>query len=276
MVSANQGMPWSTKRLPTSRSRKKTTTRTRQDHDAAVGENVREEAVEASQASPPAASASASQLHHLPSPQPQTAVGSQRCSTPGPPAASLNSSSPRTGLFEGRPHEQRQGAARGTRSSARKDLVSAFPWEALDIDKLKSTTTTTTLIAQELASPALNTTTPSRSSPPQSSKGQQQQTEDKAADLSPSLRIMSRNRPRGPPVPRDNGLAANEETDMWNKILQDLRKAKEKNDKQKVLAEQIATLNEKIGREGGSKSDSFPSPWAFALCFFLLQFRLYA
>ncbi|RAH40965.1 SAGA-associated factor 29 family protein [Aspergillus brunneoviolaceus CBS 621.78] len=210
MVSANQGMPWSTKRLPTSRSRKKTTTRTRQDHDAAVGEN----------------------LHHLPSPQPQTAVGSQRCSTPGPPAASLNSSSPRTGLFEGRPHEQRQGAARGTRSSARKDLVSAFPWEALDIDKLKSTTTTTTLIAQELASPALNTTTPT-------------------ADLSPSLRIMSRNRPRGPPVPRDNGLAANEETDMWNKILQDLRKAKEKNDKQKVLAEQIATLNEKIGREGG-------------------------
>ncbi|KAL4815577.1 hypothetical protein BDW67DRAFT_163753 [Aspergillus spinulosporus] len=62
---------------------------------------------------------------------------------------------------------------------------------------------------------------------------------------------MSRNRPRGPPLPRDNGLAANEETDMWNKILQDLRKAKEKNDKQKALAEQIAALNEKIGSEGG-------------------------
>jgi SAGA-associated factor 29 len=54
-------------------------------------------------------------------------------------------------------------------------------------------------------------------------------------------------------MPRDNGLAANEETDMWNKILQDLRKAKEKNDKQKALAEQIAALNEKIGNEGGSK-----------------------
>ncbi|KAB8237399.1 SAGA-associated factor 29 family protein [Aspergillus alliaceus] len=65
---------------------------------------------------------------------------------------------------------------------------------------------------------------------------------------------MSRNRPRGPPVPRDNGLAANEETDMWNKILQDLRKAKEKNDKQKSLAEQISTLNEKIGKEGGRPS----------------------
>ncbi|KAL3479758.1 hypothetical protein BJX99DRAFT_221723 [Aspergillus californicus] len=60
---------------------------------------------------------------------------------------------------------------------------------------------------------------------------------------------MSRNRPRGPPVPRDNGN--NEETDMWNRIVQDLRKAKEKNDKQKALAEQIATLNDKIGKEGG-------------------------
>ncbi|GAD95135.1 SAGA complex component [Paecilomyces variotii No. 5] len=61
---------------------------------------------------------------------------------------------------------------------------------------------------------------------------------------------MSRNRPRGPPTSRDNGLAANEETDMWNKIIQDLRKAKEKNDKQRLLGEQIVALNEKIGREG--------------------------
>ncbi|EED21526.1 SAGA complex component (Sgf29), putative [Talaromyces stipitatus ATCC 10500] len=61
---------------------------------------------------------------------------------------------------------------------------------------------------------------------------------------------MSRNRPRGPPTNRDNGIAANEEIDMWNKIIQDIRKAKEKNDKQKVIAEQIAALNEKIAREG--------------------------
>jgi len=61
---------------------------------------------------------------------------------------------------------------------------------------------------------------------------------------------MSRNRPRGPPTSRDNGLAANEETDMWNKIIQDLRKAKEKNDKQKTLSSQITELNEKIAREG--------------------------
>ncbi|PLN77570.1 hypothetical protein BDW42DRAFT_176693 [Aspergillus taichungensis] len=65
---------------------------------------------------------------------------------------------------------------------------------------------------------------------------------------------MSRNRPRGPPVPRDNGLAVNEETDMWNRILQDLRKAKEKNDKQKALSEQITALNEKIGKEGSKPS----------------------
>ena len=64
---------------------------------------------------------------------------------------------------------------------------------------------------------------------------------------------MSRNRPRGPPIPRDNGLAANEETDMWNKIVEDLRRAKEKNDQQKTLTEQINALNEKIGQEGGSK-----------------------
>jgi SAGA-associated factor 29 len=65
---------------------------------------------------------------------------------------------------------------------------------------------------------------------------------------------MSRNRPRGPPTNRDNGIAANEEIDMWNKIIQDIRKANEKNDKQKAIAEQISALNEKIAREGNSKS----------------------
>ena len=69
-----------------------------------------------------------------------------------------------------------------------------------------------------------------------------------------ALPDMSRNRPRGPPTNRDNGIAANEEIDMWNKIIQDIRKAKEKNDKQKAIAEQISALNEKITREGNSKS----------------------
>jgi hypothetical protein len=41
---------------------------------------------------------------------------------------------------------------------------------------------------------------------------------------------------------------------MCNNIIQDIRKAKEKNDKQKAIAEQISALNEKIAREGNSKS----------------------
>lgn len=90
------------------------------------------------------------------------------------------------------------------------------------------------------------------------SEVQASRTPTKAAEAetpkSVQLPIMSRNRPRGPPTNRDNGIAANEEIDMWNKIIQDIRKAKEKNDKQKALAEQISALNEKIAREGNSKS----------------------
>lgn len=121
------------------------------------------------------------------------------------------------------PHSQRQGAARGTRSAAGQGIVSAFEWEA---PKLK----------REL-----------QPSIPVASAGNGKKSRRSAAEA------MSRNRPRGPPLPRDNGLAANEETDMWNKILQDLRKSKEKNDKQRSLAEQIAALNERMGKETGSK-----------------------
>ncbi|OGM48507.1 SAGA complex component (Sgf29) [Aspergillus bombycis] len=131
-----------------------------------------------------------------------------------------------------RPHDLRQGAARGTRSARRKEIVSAFSWEALTIEKART---------GELATSSGN------------SKGPQQRPIAVARPSTPPSK-MSRNRPRGPPLPRDNGLAANEETDMWNKILQDLRKAKEKNDKQKSLAEQISALNEKIGKDGGKPS----------------------
>ena len=101
--------------------------------------------------------------------------------------------------------------------------MSAFEWEALELEK--------------------------KPQPPISvaSAGNGKKSRRSAAE------VMSRNRPRGPPLPRDNGLAANEETDMWNKILQDLRKSKEKNDKQRSLAEQIAALNERMGKETGSK-----------------------
>ena len=50
--------------------------------------------------------------------------------------------------------------------------------------------------------------------------------------------------------------------------MQDLRKAKEKNDKQKSLAELIASLNEKIGKEGSRMFlffGSFIHPFSFDL-----------
>ena len=71
--------------------------------------------------------------------------------------------------------------------------------------------------------------------------------------ITPTSRVsMSRNRPRGAQN-RDNGAAASEEVDMWNGNLRDLNKAKERNDKQKVLGQQISSLNEKIAKAGGSK-----------------------
>lgn len=134
------------------------------------------------------------------------------------------------------PHELRQGAARGTRSSNSQEIVSAFEWAALEIQKKQSSEGASTAAGNSKPGPWPKVVVPVPKPPSEK---------------------MSRNRPRGPPMPRDNGLAANEETDMWNKILQDLRKAKEKNDQQKALAEQIAALNEKIGKEGGSKSYLF-------------------
>ncbi|KAL5333262.1 SGF29 tudor-like domain-containing protein [Aspergillus crustosus] len=128
------------------------------------------------------------------------------------------------------PHILRHGAARGTRSANSEEIFSAFEWAALDIEKHKSPEGAATATGNSNPGPRPMVVVPAPKPPPKK---------------------MSRNRPRGPPMPRDNGLAANEETDMWNKILQDLRKAKEKNDKQKALADQIADLNEKIGKEGG-------------------------
>ncbi|KAK1146501.1 hypothetical protein N8T08_002930 [Aspergillus melleus] len=129
------------------------------------------------------------------------------------------------------PQSLRQGAVRGTRSIANQEIVSAFEWEALTLEKAKDL----------VAIPATNR-----------KKAQPKQGRAFSPVEPPHLSFgMSRNRPRGPPMPRDNGLAANEETDMWNKILQDLRKAKEKNDKQKLIGDQIHVLNEKIGKDGG-------------------------
>lgn len=143
-----------------------------------------------------------------------------------------------------RPHNKRTGAARGTRSAGQ-EIVSAFEWEALKLEK-----------DPRLPVPLLSA---------EKGKGSRR----------PASDAMSRNRPRGPPLPRDNGQAANEETDMWNKIMQDLRKAKEKNDKQKSLAEQIASLNEKIGKEGSSKFFFFYCSFIHSSSFnFSIQLRV--
>lgn len=138
----------------------------------------------------------------------------------------------------------RQGAVRGTRSIANQEIVSAFEWEALTLEKAKDPVAIPATDRKK-AQPKKQGRPFSPEEPPYSSSR------------------MSRNRPRGPPMPRDNGLAANEETDMWNKILQDLRKAKEKNDKQKLIGDQIHALNEKIGKDGGSKCSPF---YLFSSC----------
>ncbi|OJJ73582.1 hypothetical protein ASPBRDRAFT_205803 [Aspergillus brasiliensis CBS 101740] len=216
MASANQGVPWGAKRLPASREGKLSAQGTASQSDA-QHDGVPEAQVPAS---PPSQSA-----------------GPNRLSTPDNPLSATPQSASAV-----RPHNLRQGAARGTRSSARQDILSAFEWEALAIEKSRDSAPVATSAEIKDSHSRATTTTAA--------------TATARAQRSPSKKSkkMSRNRPRGPPVPRDNGLAANEETDMWNKILQDLRKAKEKNDKQKALADQISALNEKIGREGGKPS----------------------
>ncbi|KAI2831286.1 hypothetical protein CBS147343_3855 [Aspergillus niger] len=220
MESANQRVSWGAKRLPASREGKLSAQGTASQSDA-QHDGVPEAQVPVS--------------------PPSQSVGPNRLSTPDNPFSAKPQSA-----FAVRPHNLRQGAARGTRSSARQAILSAFEWEALIIEKSRDSAPVATSAKTRNSQPRATTTAAAATA-----------TAATAWDLSsPSKKIknMSRNRPRGPPVPRDNGLAANEETDMWNKILQDLRKAKEKNDKQKALAEQIAALNEKIGKEGGKPS----------------------
>ncbi|XRM41102.1 hypothetical protein ABZX51_004396 [Aspergillus tubingensis] len=218
MGSANQRVPWGAKRLPTSREGKLSAQGTASQSDA-QHDGVPEAQVPVS--------------------PPSQSVGPNRFSTPDNPfSAKPQSVSPV------RPHNLRQGAARGTRSSARQDILSAFEWEALAIEKSRDSAPVAT--SAKTRNSQLRATTTAAAAAAATARDQ--------SSPSKKPKKMSRNRPRGPPVPRDNGLAANEETDMWNKILQDLRKAKEKNDKQKTLADQIAALNEKIGKEGGKPS----------------------
>jgi hypothetical protein len=59
---------------------------------------------------------------------------------------------------------------------------------------------------------------------------------------------MSRNRPRGGP-----GRENLEEAGLWQKVIQDIKGAKELNDQQMDLGQRITALNEKIIRDGNSK-----------------------
>lgn len=222
MASTNHIVTWPTKRLPPNNKLANSAKKAASD---IIGQGSRQPGGQ-----PPSQEQLPDNTRFLDQYQTQTLSPNQRqqhCKQPGgqapdsqkqfTPASERQAKKPR-------PHSQRQGAARGTRSAASQEIVSAFEWEALKLEK-------------EPPTPPI----------PVLSAGNSTKSRLSAAE------IMSRNRPRGPPLPRDNGLAVNEETDMWNKILQDLRKTKEKNDKQRSLSEQITVLNEKIGRDGGSK-----------------------
>lgn len=230
MVSTNQKARWTSKRLPPN---KHATRSAKAAASKAIGHNSRQDG---------ARPASQEQQHseHTQAPDHQSQnrrhqhqrqpsgqvldIGRQSTPAAEPQATGTTSTASESPDRSpgGRPHNQRQGAARGTRSGASQRVVSAFEWEALKLERQPK--------------PPVPVFFPA---------GNGEKSKRSSADA------MSRNRPRGPPLLRDNGQAANEETDMWNKILQDLRKAQEKNDKQKSLAEQISALNEKIGKEGG-------------------------
>lgn len=221
MASTNHIVTWPTKRLPPNNKLANSAKKAASD---IIGQGSRQPGGQ-----PPSQEQLPDNTRFLDQYQTQTLSPNQRqqhCKQPGgqapdsqkqfTPASERQAKKPR-------PHSQRQGAARGTRSAASQEIVSAFEWEALKLEKEPQPPT--------LVASAGNGKKARRS----------------------TAKAMSRNRPRGPPLLRDNGLAANEETDMWNKILQDLRKSKEKNDKQRSLAEQIAALNERMGKEIGSK-----------------------
>lgn len=146
----------------------------------------------------------------------------------------------------GRLHDLRSGPARGTRSG-HQDTVHAFEWEALQLEKHKEKEKEKLKDSPIAPAPAASLPVRPAVTP-------------KSGAKEPDRRItvlkyanMSRNRTRAPPTIRDNGLAATEETEIWTKIMGDLKLAQEKNDQQKTLAEQIRTLNEKITKDGTSK-----------------------
>lgn len=151
----------------------------------------------------------------------------------------------------GRLHGLRSGPARGTRSG-NQDTVHAFEWEALRLEKDKEKHKKKPQEVSNCVRPAASL--PVR--PAVTPRSGVKEPDRRITVL--KYRNMSRNRTRAPPTIRDNGLAATEETEIWTKIVGDLKLAQEKNDQQKALAEQIRTLHEKLPKDGTSKC-----LWAF-------------
>jgi hypothetical protein len=152
--------------------------------------------------------------------------------------------------------------ARSTRQN-KPELCHSFEWEAQDIGKAKALQANNTPQEREIfAAPGRLRSSQRRKEVSPDTDTQHPVAQGTRGVKNPRRRStegssMSRNRPRGAQN-RDNGLAANEEIDMWNGITRDLKKAQERNDKQRVLGLQIKALNEKIAREGSSKLPHLP------------------
>ncbi|KAL2364896.1 hypothetical protein RJZ56_002158 [Blastomyces dermatitidis] len=121
---------------------------------------------------------------------------------------------------------------RQTEGSFEFQVLSGSEWEAVDIAKVRK--------AKEEQAAAKKAEAQKR----KEKRGKALQLKSEREE-----RSMSRNRPRGPPT-RDNGAAANEEIEMWNRIRQDIHKAAEKNEKQRIPGFQLAALRDKIAKAG--------------------------
>ncbi|KLJ11784.1 SAGA-associated factor 29 [Blastomyces silverae] len=121
---------------------------------------------------------------------------------------------------------------RQTEGSFEFQVLSGSEWEAVDIAKARKT--------EEEQAAAKKAEAQKR----KEKRGKALQLKSEREE-----RSMSRNRPRGPPT-RDNGVAANEEIEMWNRIRQDIHKAAEKNEKQRIPGLQLAALKDKIAKAG--------------------------
>ncbi|EEH36235.2 hypothetical protein PAAG_00558 [Paracoccidioides lutzii Pb01] len=130
---------------------------------------------------------------------------------------------------------------RQARESFEFQLLAGSEWEAVDIASSRKAGEERALAKREEAQKA--------------KQGRAQAARHSLTNFERGGAIMSRNRPRGPSA-RDNGAAANEEIEMWNRIRQDIFKAAERNEKQKSPGFALAALREKIAKTGRKATPS--------------------